>query len=284
MRKITLQLLIFLGALFLNATQSKAFIYDIPQPGQREFIQDLAGLIDENHQQEIKQAADKILTQTGNPIIVVTINKMADHLDKGKTLRIETFAHFLFDQWEIGSVEIEGIDPETLNRGILLLISKGDRKARIQLGAGWGRQADGVCKQIMDRVIVPKFKQGNFSEGIKNGFESLAGMLTQGENIQVGGSYEGERYHQIGDREPNYLLYIGLAVLGIFTIISLVRSGQSGWAWVLWAGVFGIIFFILKAMASSSGGGGGGYSGGGYSGGSFGGGGYSGGGGATGSW
>ena len=106
MRKITLQLLIFLGALFLNATQSKAFIYDIPQPGQREFIQDLAGLIDENHQQEIKQAADKILTQTGNPIIVVTINKMADHLDKGKTLRIETFAHFLFDQWEIGLLEI----------------------------------------------------------------------------------------------------------------------------------------------------------------------------------
>ena len=106
MRKITLQLLIFLGALFLSATQSKAFIYDIPQPGQREFIQDLAGLIDENHQQEIKQAADKILTQTGNPIIVVTINKMADHLDKGKTLRIETFAHFLFDQWEIGLLEI----------------------------------------------------------------------------------------------------------------------------------------------------------------------------------
>ena len=136
----------------------------------------------------------------------------------------------------------------------------------------------------MDRVIVPKFKQGNFSEGIKNGFESLAGMLTQGENIQVGGSYEGEHYQQIGDREPNYLLYIGLAVLGIFTIISLLRSGQSGWAWVLWAAVFGIIFFILKAMASSSGGGGGGYSGGGYSGGSFGGGGYSGGGGATGSW
>ena len=179
MKKISLQLLIFLGALFLNATQSKAFIYDIPQPGQREFIQDLAGLIDANHQQEIKQAADKILTQTGNPIIVVTINKMADHLDKGKTLRIETFAHFLFDQWEIGSVEIEGFDPETLNRGILLLVSKGDRKARIQLGAGWGRQADGVCKQIMDRVIVPKFKQGNFSEGIKNGFESLAGMIIE---------------------------------------------------------------------------------------------------------
>ena len=140
---------------------------------------------------------------------------MADHLDKGKTLRIETFAHFLFDQWEIGAVEIAGFDPETLYRGILLLVSKGDRKARIQLGAGWGRQADGICKQIMDRVIVPKFKQGNFSEGIKNGFESLAGMLTQGENIQVGGSYEGERYQQIGDREPNYLLYIGLAVLGI---------------------------------------------------------------------
>ena len=230
--------MIFLGPLFLNAAQSKAFIYDIPQPGQREFIQDLAGLIDATvTNKKLKQAANEILTKTGNPIIVVTINKMADHLDKGKTLRIETFAHFLFDQWEIGSVEIEGFDPETLNKGILLLVSKDDRKARIQLGAGWGRDADDVCKQIMDRVIIPKFKQGNFSLGIKHGFESLADMLTKGANIEIGGSHGGGEYQHIGEKEPNYLLYIGVIVLGIFSAISIVKSGQSGWAWMLWAGI-----------------------------------------------
>ena len=281
MKNIPLQLLILLGPLFLNVAQGEGFIYDIIKPGQREFIQDLAGLIDNGHKQEIKEAANEILTKTGNPIIVVTIKKMRDHVEK--PIRIETFAHFLFDQWEIGSVEIDGFDPNTLNKGILLLVSKDDRKARIQLGAGWGRDADDVCKQIMDRVIIPKFKQGNFSLGIKHGFESLADMLTKGANIEIGGSHGGGEYQHIEEKEPNYLLYIGVIVLGIFSAISIVKSGQSGWAWMLWSGIFGIIFFILKTFASSSGGGGGG-GGGGYSGGSFGGGGYSGGGGASGSW
>lgn len=118
--------------LFLIAVRSAVgqFLIDIPRPGEREFVQDLAGLISDEHKEEIRSSADKILTETANPIIVVTIEKMTNH-NGDREMRIETFAHFLFDKWEIGIAKLDGVDPEKLNRGILLLVSKGDRKARI---------------------------------------------------------------------------------------------------------------------------------------------------------
>ena len=126
----------------------------------------------------------------------------------------------LFDQWGIGH---EKLGDTTWNTGILLLVSKGDRKARIELGAGWGREQDQLCRQIMDEYIVPKFKEGNFSGGIVLGVESLAKMA-QGLKLPT-------------RPRPwwHYALVLGAVGLGIFTVISLVRRGSSGWAWLLWA-------------------------------------------------
>jgi uncharacterized protein len=76
-----------------------------------------------------------------------------------------------------------------------------------------------------------------------------------------------------------YPLVIGAIGLAIFTFVSLVRRGASGWAWLFWGVVFAGIGALLYHLATNRGG-----SSGGYSGGSFGGGGFSGGGGATGSW
>jgi uncharacterized protein len=80
---------------------------------------------------------------------------------------------------------------------------------------------------------------------------------------------------------PTSHYVIGAVFFGllIFTVVSLIRRGSSGWAWVFWAVVFGVVGTILYHMATSRSSGGGG----GFSGGSFGGG-FSGGGGASGSW
>ena len=248
-------------------------IYDIDRPEDRRFITDLADLISAEDTDHIRTKADQLLTDTVTPIIVVTIDRMSDHVNK--SLRIETFAHFLFDQWEIGHVDLDGLDPKDANKGVLLLVSKGDRKARIQLGAGWGREMDRHCQKIMDGVIIPAFKSGNFSAGIVQGFDSLEDMVRNG----IGkGNPRSPRYKK-EKTTGDYLFIAGLIGLAVFTVISLARNGSNGSAWILWAAIFGILFFILKAMAAGGGGGGGG----GYSGGSSGGG-YSGGGGASGSW
>jgi len=239
--------------------------FNLDPPGPREFILDRADLLSPADKDKIKKLCDKLLTDKATPIIVVTINSMAEH--GGAGMRIESYAMLLFNQWQIGVAEING---QTWNTGILLLVSKNDRKARIELGAYWRRDQDLLAQQIMNEQIVPHFKEGDYTAGIVAGVESLDKMARGLELPKV-------------PPKPltwkNYLVVAVLIGLVIFTIVSLIRRGASGWAWLFWAALFAGIGYILYTMAQSRNSGGGG----GYSGGSFGGG-FSGGGGATGSW
>ena len=231
----------------------------LPRPGERGFILDLANMIDPADEEEIRKNCDKLLTEQATPIIVVTIESMAQH--GGQGMRIEAFAQRLFDQWEIGQVELAG---KKWNTGILLLVSKGDRTARIELGGGWKHDKDELAKTIMEDHIIFHFKQDEFSTGIKVGVSALDRMAR-------------------GLTLPTppvpwwyYALIAGFIGLTIFTVVSLIRRGSGGWAWLFWAAVLSLVGFLLYRFLTRSISGGGG-------GGSFGGG-FSGGGGATGSW
>lgn len=247
-----------------RSTQRAGYI-DLQPPGQRDFILDKADLLTDEEEKKIRELATRLLNDKAVPIIVVTIESMAAH--NGAGMRIETFARFLFDQWGIGHPKVNG---QSHNRGILLLVSRGDRKARIELGADWKRDKDEVAVQIMDDLIVPRFKNGDYAAGIVAGVEALDKMARELELPKKPVS-------------PWRMVLIAAAAgLGIFTVVSLIRRGSGGWAWVFWGVVLGIVGMILyNALRSSGRGGGGG--GGGFSGGSFGGG-FSGGGGASGSW
>lgn len=270
MRFLTAQLLIALlvlvgGAATLAQEQPQGGqgLIRLDPPGQREFILDKAELLTSDDEQKIRALADKLLTDKAAPLVVVTINSMAEH--GGAGMRIETFARLLFDQWQIGP---ENINNQTWNRGILLLVSKEDRRARIELGAGWKRDQDAQSRQIMEELIVPRFKEGDFSGGITAGAEALEKMA------------RGLALPQAPTPWWYWPAVIGAVVLGIFSVVSLIRNGSSGWAWLFWGAVLGLIgtiLFMLLTRGSRGGSGG-------YSGGSFGGGGFSGGGGATGSW
>ncbi len=235
---------------------------NIEPPGEREFVRDLAELLDPAAKEGIVKLCDKLLTEKATPIIVVTINAMSEY--GGEGMRIETFATLLFNQWQIGHAKLGDRD---WNTGILLLVSEGDRKARIELGAGWGRREDQLCSQIMSEHIIPMFKQGDYAGGIVAGVNALDKMARKLDLPTAPRPW----WHAA--------LVVGAIGLGIFTVISLFRRGASGWAWLFWAAIFGLVGTILYQMLTNRGS----SSGGGFSGGSFGGG-FSGGGGSTGSW
>lgn len=278
--------------LLLGAAAQEAPSTEIPleRPGQRQFVADHAGIITPEHEEEIRALCGQALTHTGGiPIIVVTIESLQS-VGYGH-LSVEQFATNLFDQWGVGHDEIGGHD---YNRGIMLLVSMGDRKARIELGASWGHGHDVYCQQIMDDQIIARFKQGKFSEGILAGVEALDRLAR--------GLPQPEPYKPPTPMST-YLWIGGGILLAALTIVSLAMSGTNGWAWLFWGAIFGALGTILGFLLLAGrrrrygyygggyhgggflGGGssGGGFSAGGFSGGSFGGG-FSGGGGATGSW
>jgi uncharacterized protein len=230
-------------------------------PGEREFIADRANIIDADDATRIKLICDQLLTENATPIIVVTVNRMADHARGMGTLRIESFATLLFNQWQIGHPELNG---QNWNTGILLVVSRGDRKARIELGAGWENAMDLECRRIMDERIIPEFKAGRYSTGIRNAVEALD-LMARGKPLP-------RRPIRFGAILP-WLLFFGLAA---FTVVSLIRRGSGGWAWFMWAAGFALVGTLLYHLSQSR-------SSGSFGGGSFGGG-FSGGGGASGSW
>ncbi|NOZ23890.1 MAG: TPM domain-containing protein [Planctomycetes bacterium] len=250
--RMVLSVLLFFTALSVG-TEAQQLTYP-PQPGERDFIVDEAGLLSPEDAAQIKKICDKLLTEKAVPIIIVTIPSMAKYGAKGWDIMV--YAQNLFNTWGIGY--------KKWNHGILLLISKGDRKARIELGKDWAHKKDAQCQKIMNTLIIPEFKAGNFSAGILAGVKGLDAMARE---LKL-------------PRRPrpwwHYALVIGAVALAIFTVVSLIQSGASGWAWLLWGVVFAIIGVILYQMLRSS-------SRGGFGGGSFGGG-FSGGGGASGSW
>jgi len=141
-------------------------------PADRNFTQDYAYLIDSDKALDaIAAAQHDAYVHHDTPIMVVTIASMARFGGEGYS--IEKFARAWFNHWQIGKRASNG---ELIDRGILLLVSRDDRKARIELGADWGHRFDARTDRIMSQDIVPKFKSGDYSMGIAGGVRELASM------------------------------------------------------------------------------------------------------------
>lgn len=218
------------------------------KPPSTDYFVDSARLLDEPARAEVNRIAAALLKEQKIPLFVVTVASLASYDASG--LGVEAYARELFDHWGIGS--------QTRNYGILLLVSRGDRKARIELGAGYGRGHDGASADIMQNLIIPSFKRENYSTGIVDGVRGLDAMA------------RGLALPQA--TPPKWLLpaLIVGAILFVLMVINLFRSGRSGWAWALIAALAALIFFAMRNANKGSAGGFGGGS--------------SGGGGATGSW
>ncbi len=228
----------------------KAYALEFPErPDDANFYIDKAGIINAEAATEINSLASKLLQDEQVAMFVVTITSLADYDAAGYS--IEGYAADLFDKWGIGF--------EDRNYGMLLLVSKGDRKARIELGADWDRSYDRTAKEIMETLIIPAFKKDNYSAGIASGVKGLDAMA-RGLSLPK-------------PEAPWWFLpaIIVSVILLIVLIINLFKTGRSGWAWALIALLGLILFAILRSSnsAGSSGGFGGGFSGGGGASGSW---------------
>ena len=242
----TTTLVIFLLLFFSNC-----FAVTFPdKPPETDYFVDNAGIITEQDRTQVNTIASKLLSEEKIPVFVVTIPSLSHYEASSHT--IESYATSLFNEWGIGSPE--------RNYGILLLVSKGDRRARIELGADWGHKHDRAALDIMDNLIIKHFKSGNFSLGILDGVRGLDAMA-RGLSLP---------------KPTAPWWFLPAVILGgiglVMLIINLFKTGRSGWAWALIAAIAVLLFFILRTAATSGG------SGGGFGGGS------SGGGGASGSW
>ena len=56
------------------------------------------------------------------------------------------------------------------NNGVLLVVAPNEKKVRIEVGYGLeGMLTDAISNQIISSVMIPEFKNGKMSEGVKEG-------------------------------------------------------------------------------------------------------------------
>jgi uncharacterized protein len=250
-------LLLLAGLAMLSATPALAQRTTFPEaPPPGVFHVDEAGLLRPAEAAEIDRVAGALLAEHDVPIVVVTLQRLADRNAAGYT--IERYAAELFDQWGVGS--------QDRNYGILLLVAAGDRTARIELGAAYAGRYDDAARYVMDELILPEFRGDRYPEGILAGVRGLDAMA-RGLPLPA-------------PPLPRYALplVIGVFVATTALAFSLLNSGKRGWGWALLAMLAALLLWLLSRMGRAGGGTGSGGGGGAFRGGS------SGGGGATGRW
>lgn len=262
-------------------------LWALDLPALTGYVNDTADMIDQPTEDQIVKLLSDLETSDSTQVVVVTVNSL-------EGLPIEEYGIKLADTWKIGR--------KKRDNGVIFLVSKNDRKMRIEVGRGVeGVLTDLLSGRIVDTIVAPLFKEGKYDEGFLEGSKAIV-QAVKGEYVNDGKDA----------KEPSpFSAYVIFMLIGFYFVVvfissfSKIVSGLAGagalpaivhfgvmpigiTGWII-AGVIGLIAaFILpfipiggssgrsgrRSGSSSIGSSGGGFSGGG---GSFGGGGASGG-------
>ena len=254
MKKLLI-LVFFLSGIYANAQ------FTIPKvPSFQTSVYDYADVLNPQEEKELENKLVRYSDSTSTQIVVISIEDL-----KGEDIGILTpkWAH----EWGIGQ--------EKEDNGILILLSKNDRK--IWIAPGYGvedRLTAGINGELIRNIIIPEFKAGSYYTGLDKGADAIFEVLK--------GKYKGSR-----KESSNPLPFILIVIFIIILLVLASRGNKGGGNFRGGGGLDLGDIIILSSLGRSGGGfGGGGSFGGGSSGGfggGFGGGGFSGGG-AGGSW
>lgn len=126
-------------------------------------VVDQADLINADDEAAIvAELADLEKTAT-DQVAVATVNSLDG-------LSVEDYAIGLARKWALGQKDKDN--------GLLLLIAPNERKVRIEVGRKLEPiMTDALSKLIIENAILPKFRRGEFSGGIRDGVRDIKSVL-----------------------------------------------------------------------------------------------------------
>lgn len=236
----------------LLCTIATALSLNLPSLSGR--VVDQANIVQPSTRNAIEQKLADLETKSGIQLVVATVPSLEGQ-------EIEPYANELFRNWKLGE--------KTKNNGVLLLVAPNERRVRIEVGYGLeGTLTDALSKVIIANAMTPRFKAGDFGDGISRGVDDIITVLTT--DASEWQQRPSLRLDNQQTADPiSWVLIAALIALITLLVVS------PGFRWFFLNVVLNIL--ISSGRSSRSGGfsGGGSFSGGGGS---------SGGGGASGSW
>lgn len=268
---------LLLGLVFFCLTATTRA--DVAVPNLSARVTDLTNTLSAAQKQVLERELAEFERRKGVQIAVLLVPTTAPET-------IEQYSIRVVDQWRLGR---KGVDD-----GLLLIVAKQDRTLRIEVGYGLeGVVPDALANRVIDEVIVPYFRAGDFAAGIQAGLGRLMGLI-EGEPLPP--PQQRQSADQPRENLFPFLLFAFFIISGLFSRMlgrflgATVTGGIMGiLLWLVMGSLAAAILIALLAfvMTLFTGGGGPGFYPGGFYGGrggrgGFGGGGFGGGGGGFG--
>ncbi len=124
-----------------------------------EQINDEAHIFSQNERDELLNLVQNFEQNSTTQIAIVTLNSL-------ESRSIEELSLEIARGYKLGQKED--------NNGVLLVVAPNEKKVRIEVGYGLeGVLTDAISSQIINSVMIPQFKNGKMSEGVKDGVVAI---------------------------------------------------------------------------------------------------------------
>ncbi len=132
-----------------------------PRPAGR--VNDFANVIDASVEADIDRRLDQLERQTSSEVAVATVDTL-------NGMSVEEYATALFKEWGVGQAKQDN--------GVLIVVAPNEREMRIEVGYGLeGILPDGLAGQVIREQFTPRFRDGDYSGGIRDGVLRVADIV-----------------------------------------------------------------------------------------------------------
>lgn len=184
--------------------------YGLDVPRLKGYVNDEAGMISPSAKSKIEEELRAFEQSDSTQIVILTLPSLEGE-------NIEEFSIKVAEAWKVGQ--------QHKDNGVLLVVSKKERKIRIEVGRGLeGKLTDLMAGRIIDQVIKPRFKKGDFDGGFITGVSTLID--------EIRGEFKAEQ-SPVQRRQKGFppfltfLLFFGIFVL-ILGSLSRILGGITG--------------------------------------------------------
>ena len=210
-----------------------AALADVAVPPLSGRVVDQTGTLSASDAAALTQQLKDLETRKGSQVAVLIVPTTEPEA-------IEQFSIRVAEAWKIGRKKIDD--------GALLIVAKNDHKLRIEVGYGLeGALTDVTARRIIDEIIVPRFKTGDFTGGISAGVDRIIRVI-DGEPLPAP-KPEVSHSNEVSDNLLN-IIFSPFGLIGYVAIAGVMRhllgrllgSGAT-------AGVVGALaWFLLGSM------------------------------------
>ena len=154
-----------------NAAQPAAAVAQAPATAQVAFpelsgrVVDQAGILEPEQETRLSDQLAALEARTADQLVIATVPSL-------QGLGMDDFSQQLGRHWGIGQAE--------RNNGVLLVVAP--RERQVWIAVGYGLEpilTNARSSEIIERDLLPAFRQGRWNEGISAGVDSIIRTLDE---------------------------------------------------------------------------------------------------------